>query len=89
MNYAAAIAFEVRSPTDGGEPTIRLQFKNGSEEATFTEYEFMGAKDVPMSTFVQRLAVSLPAIIFCPNTRLISNLTAGLYQRHHSLVQCL
>ncbi|TEB22716.1 phosphoglycerate mutase-like protein [Coprinellus micaceus] len=56
VNYAAAIAFEVRSPTDGGEPTIRLQFKNGSEEATFTEYEFMGTRDVPMSAFVQTLA---------------------------------
>lgn len=56
VNYAASLAFEIHSPPDGGEPTIRLQFKNGSEEATFTAYEFMGSMDVPWSTFVQSLA---------------------------------
>ena len=72
VNYAAAIAFEVRSPTDGGEPTIWLQFKNGSEEATFTEYEFMGAKGVPMSTFVQTLAVSFLSAIHISKQSLYS-----------------
>ncbi|OAX39874.1 hypothetical protein K503DRAFT_865061 [Rhizopogon vinicolor AM-OR11-026] len=34
VDYAAALAFELRQPSAGGEPVIRFNFKNGSD-ATF------------------------------------------------------
>jgi hypothetical protein len=58
VNYAAAVAFEVRQPSSGGEPVIRFNFKNGTDDADFKTYNFMNASgDVPVSTFVNALSV--------------------------------
>ncbi|RXW22878.1 hypothetical protein EST38_g2990 [Candolleomyces aberdarensis] len=58
VNYAASIAYEVREPAGGGEPTIRFLFKNGTDDAAFTRYGFLGSSsnDVPLSTFINTLA---------------------------------
>lgn len=57
MNYAAAVAFEVRQPSSGGEPVVRLNFKNGTED-DFKTYSFLGSEDdVPLSKLVGTLKV--------------------------------
>lgn len=57
VNYASAVSFELRAPISGGEPTVRLLFKNGTDETTFTEYGMMGfPTGVPLSKFVNVLA---------------------------------
>ena len=58
MNYAAAAVFEVRETSDG-DHVLRFNFKNGTDDNDFTTYTIMGQDgDVPLSTFVDRLAVS-------------------------------
>ncbi|KAF5355273.1 hypothetical protein D9758_006063 [Tetrapyrgos nigripes] len=53
VNYAAAVALEVRQPSDGSEPVLRFKFKNGTEEPDFTTYNFMNTTgDVKLSSFV-------------------------------------
>ncbi|KAF8157825.1 histidine phosphatase superfamily [Crassisporium funariophilum] len=55
VNYAAAVAFEVRQSNAGDEPVIRLNFKNGTEDQ-FNTYNFMDSNiDVPLSAFVKAL----------------------------------
>ncbi|EIW81249.1 phosphoglycerate mutase-like protein [Coniophora puteana RWD-64-598 SS2] len=55
VNYAAAVALEVRQ-SSSGQPTIRFNFKNGTDE-DFVTYNFLNQNgDVPMSTFVDNLA---------------------------------
>lgn len=57
VNYAAAVALEVREPASGGEPMLRFNFKNGTG-AEFITYNFLGETgDVPVSKFVNTLAV--------------------------------
>jgi hypothetical protein len=57
VNYAAAVALEVRSSSNG--PVIRFNFKNGTEDDDFTTYNMFGASgDVALSTFNDRLSVS-------------------------------
>lgn len=56
VNYAAALALEVRQPNAGGEPVIRFNFKNGTDDEEFNRYNFLGStNDVPLSTFVDTL----------------------------------
>lgn len=58
MDYASAVAFEVRQPSDGSEPVIRFNFKNGT--ADVATYDFLNRTgDVPLSVFIDAVAVSL------------------------------
>ncbi|KAG8214787.1 histidine phosphatase superfamily [Butyriboletus roseoflavus] len=55
VDYASAVAFEVRQPSSGGEPVIRFNFKNGT--ADFTTYDFLNQTgDVPLSVFIDAVA---------------------------------
>jgi prostatic aicd phosphatase len=56
VNYAAAVALEVRQPSSGGEPILRFNFQNGTD-SEFKTYNILNASgDVPVSTFVNYLA---------------------------------
>jgi prostatic aicd phosphatase len=51
------MALEVRQPSGGGEPVVRLNFKNGTG-ADFVTYDFLGGSgDVPLSTLVNHVNV--------------------------------
>jgi len=66
VNYAAAVAYEIRASSNG--PVIRFLFKNGTIEDDFTAYNMFGADgDVPLSTFVARLSVSLKLTLLLPH----------------------
>lgn len=57
VDYASAVAFEVRQPSSGGEPVIRFNFKNGTTD--FATYNFLNQTgDVPLSVFIDAVAVS-------------------------------
>ncbi|TRM61156.1 histidine phosphatase superfamily [Schizophyllum amplum] len=56
MDYAASVVFEVRETSDG-DHVLRFNFKNGTSEDEFTSYPILGQDgDVPLSTFIDRLA---------------------------------
>ncbi|CAE6519378.1 unnamed protein product [Rhizoctonia solani] len=56
VNYASAVTLELRQPASGGSPFVRLNFKNGSDEAGFTTYNmFGGNQDTPLNEFTSRL----------------------------------
>lgn len=61
MNFAASIAFEVRQPAAGGEPVLRLNFKNGTDDADYKTYKFFNntgsGTDVPLSQFIDYMEV--------------------------------
>jgi hypothetical protein len=51
------MALEVRQPSAGGEPVVRLNFKNGTGQ-DFVRYNILGASDdVPLSTLVNHMNV--------------------------------
>ncbi|KAJ7808863.1 histidine phosphatase superfamily [Mycena olivaceomarginata] len=53
--YASALALEVRQPAAGGEPVIRLNFKNGTG-VDFVTYNFLGGSgDMPLSSLVDHV----------------------------------
>ncbi|XP_006462624.1 hypothetical protein AGABI2DRAFT_137285 [Agaricus bisporus var. bisporus H97] len=53
VDYAAAVALEVRASSNG--PVIRFNFKNGTNADDFKVYNLFNASgDVPLSTFVDR-----------------------------------
>ncbi|KAH0832229.1 histidine phosphatase superfamily [Lanmaoa asiatica] len=57
VDYASAVAFEVRQPNSGGEPVVRLNFKNGTSD--FATYNFLNRTgDVPLSAFMDAVAPS-------------------------------
>jgi prostatic aicd phosphatase len=57
VDYATAVALEVRSSSNG--PVIRFNLKNGTSASDFNVYNLFDAPgDVPLSTFVDRLSVS-------------------------------
>jgi prostatic aicd phosphatase len=60
VNYAGAVALELWGTGDNSsEPVLRFNFKNGTDDPDFKTYNFMNASgDVPLSTFVNYLAVS-------------------------------
>lgn len=80
VNYAAALALEVRQPNAGGEPVIRFNFKNGTDEEEFTRYNFLGSTtDVPLTTFVNTLKVCrLFNYLYTAKNNLIDVLLASL-----------
>jgi hypothetical protein len=55
--YASALALEVRQPAAGGEPVIRLNFKNGTG-VDFVTYNFLGGSgDMPLSSLIDHVNV--------------------------------
>ncbi|KAJ6511981.1 histidine phosphatase superfamily [Mycena vitilis] len=57
--YASAVALEVRQPSAGGEPVIRLNFKNGTAQ-DFATYNFLGGSgDMPLSTLADHVNPAL------------------------------
>ncbi|KAJ7175399.1 histidine phosphatase superfamily [Mycena filopes] len=53
--YAAALALEVRQPSGGGEPVIRLNFKNGTGQ-DFATYNYLNTTgDVPLSALLNHV----------------------------------
>ncbi|KZT28839.1 phosphoglycerate mutase-like protein [Neolentinus lepideus HHB14362 ss-1] len=55
VDYASAVALEIRQPSGGGAPAVRMNFRNGTEE--FVTYNMFGADgDVAVQTFVDALA---------------------------------
>lgn len=61
MDYASALALEVRQPAGSPDPVVRFNFKNGSD-ASFTTYPWLNqSSDVPLSTvlaYLQPVAVN-------------------------------
>ncbi|KAF9011496.1 phosphoglycerate mutase-like protein [Hymenopellis radicata] len=56
VNYAAAVTLEVRAASAGGEPVLRFNFKNGTDDDAFRTYSILDHEgDVPLSTFVNLL----------------------------------
>ncbi|KAG7447894.1 phosphoglycerate mutase-like protein [Guyanagaster necrorhizus] len=57
VNYAAALAFEIRNSSSSDEPVLRFNFKNGTDDNGFTMYNILNSTgDVPLSTFVNYLS---------------------------------
>lgn len=57
------MTFELRQPTSGGAPFVRMSFKNGTDDAAFTTYGMFGSQvDTPLSEFTSRLSVSSPSV---------------------------
>ncbi|KAF8440957.1 histidine phosphatase superfamily [Boletus edulis BED1] len=55
VDYASVVAFEVRQSSAGGEPMIRFNFKNGTQD--FATYDFLNQTgDVPLSVFIDAVA---------------------------------
>ncbi|KAF8893679.1 histidine phosphatase superfamily [Gymnopilus junonius] len=55
VNYAAAVAFEVRQPNGGSDAVIRFKFKNGTND-NFNTYNFMNSTtDFPVQTILTAL----------------------------------
>lgn len=57
VNYAAAVALEIRVGTDSPAPFVRFQFKNGTDDPAFKTYDMQlpgmaHPGDVPLSTFL-------------------------------------
>ncbi|KAJ7134333.1 histidine phosphatase superfamily [Mycena epipterygia] len=63
VNYAAAVALEVRQPSAGGEPVVRFNFKNGTGEEFVTYNWLGGSSDVPLSTFYFSSLSLQPALV--------------------------
>jgi len=56
VNYAAALALEVRQPASGGEPVVRMLFQNGTEDDGFKQLNFLNKTgDVLLSDLVNGL----------------------------------
>ncbi|THH21569.1 hypothetical protein EW146_g42 [Bondarzewia mesenterica] len=52
----AAVVFEVRQSSSGGEPVLRFNFKNGTAD-DFHTYNILGANgDIPLATFMSAMA---------------------------------
>ncbi|KAJ6620736.1 histidine phosphatase superfamily [Mycena sp. CBHHK59/15] len=69
VNYAAAVALEVRQPSAGGELVLRFNFKNGTG-ADFVTYNFLnGSGDVPLSTFPAVINTTADWCTVCNNNK--------------------
>ncbi|CAE6442479.1 unnamed protein product [Rhizoctonia solani] len=56
VDYASAVTFELRQPSSGGPPRVRLNFKNGSD-TEFRTYNMFGEnQDMDLSEFTSRLS---------------------------------
>lgn len=59
VNYAAALALEVRQPASGGGPVVRMLFQNGTEDDGFKQLNFLNTTgDVLLTDLVNQLGVS-------------------------------
>ncbi|KAG8682815.1 hypothetical protein FRC09_016505, partial [Ceratobasidium sp. 395] len=57
VNYASSITFELRQPSSGSAPVVRMSFKNGSDDAGFTTYGMFGGQgDTSLVDFTSRLS---------------------------------
>jgi len=57
VDFPASIAIEVRKPSHGKEPVLRLQFKNGTHDAHQHRLNWFNTTgDIPVSTFVDLFA---------------------------------
>ncbi|KZT28838.1 phosphoglycerate mutase-like protein [Neolentinus lepideus HHB14362 ss-1] len=58
VDYASAVVLEIRQPSRGGAPVVRMNFRNGTEAtAEFVTYNMFGSGgDVGVQTFVDTLA---------------------------------
>ncbi|KAJ7216426.1 histidine phosphatase superfamily [Mycena pura] len=55
-NYNSLAALELRAAAiSGGEPTLRLKFKNGTDQAEFRTLKMFGRTDVALSEFIAKL----------------------------------
>ena len=61
VDYAAAVALEVRQGSGNDNFTITLNFKNGTNDADFTIYNMFGSSDAayPLDQFTKTLEVGL------------------------------
>ena len=58
VDYASAVAIELHSAnTSSGEPTVNVRFKNGTTDPTFHDVQIFGQDSLPLSQFVNNLAV--------------------------------
>ncbi|KDQ62176.1 hypothetical protein JAAARDRAFT_30078 [Jaapia argillacea MUCL 33604] len=56
VEYAAAVALEVRQPVNGGALTLRFNFKNGTD-ADFVTYDLLGGNgDIPLNQFISTMS---------------------------------
>ncbi|KAJ8088244.1 hypothetical protein PM082_022316 [Marasmius tenuissimus] len=56
VNFAGSVALEVRQPASGGEPVVRFNFKNGTDDEAYKTYSFMNrTDDVPLKEFLDHL----------------------------------
>ncbi|KAG8755225.1 hypothetical protein FRC12_010955 [Ceratobasidium sp. 428] len=57
VNYASSITFELRQPSSGSAPVVRMSFKNGSDDASFATYGMFGGQgDTLLVDFTSRLS---------------------------------
>ena len=59
VDYASAVAIELRATPGGGEPTVNMRFKNGTTDSKFHDLELFGKSHVGLSEFIGRLSVSM------------------------------
>lgn len=78
VDYAAAMALEVRQGSGSNDYTVTMNFKNGTNDADFTSYNLFGSNDAayPLDDFVSTLEVSLRR-----SNEFIADGTSAL--RHH------
>lgn len=60
VDYAAAMALEVRQGSGSEDFTVTMVFKNGTNDADFTTYNLFGSSDAayPLDHFSSTLGVS-------------------------------
>ncbi|KAK0210935.1 histidine phosphatase superfamily [Desarmillaria ectypa] len=57
VNYAGVLALEIRNSSTSGEPVLRFNFKNGTDDDGFKTYNILNSTgDIPLSTFVNYLS---------------------------------
>ncbi|KAG8748142.1 hypothetical protein FRC10_008875 [Ceratobasidium sp. 414] len=57
VDYASSITFELRQPSSGSAPVVRMSFKNGSDDTAFTTYSMFGGQgDTLLEDFTSRLS---------------------------------
>ncbi|KAJ7859529.1 histidine phosphatase superfamily [Mycena olivaceomarginata] len=57
IHYNSLAALELHNFSTGGEPTLWLKFKNGTDEHAFRTLTIFGKTDDPLSEFIARLTV--------------------------------
>lgn len=67
VNYASAVAFEVRQ--NGDTATVTLNFKNGTDDSDFKAYNMFGSNEAayPLDKFKETLQVRFKGIMERPS----------------------